>query len=101
MKIVFRVNSKLDEFIILGKNPYEIGEENNIVYKISCNCGKCYVDQTKRLLRIRRDKHFKNFNLNEKFHNVISKHQKKYEDDQENHFYILIMDEKVLVLCEK
>ena len=36
---------------------------------MSCNCGKCYVDQTKRTLRIRLDEHFKNFNLNEKFHN--------------------------------
>ena len=36
---------------------------------------------------IRIDEHFKNFNLNEKFHNGISKHRKKYEDDQENHFF--------------
>ena len=73
---------------MLGKDLYEIREQNNVVYKISCNCGKCYVDQTKRPLRIRIDEHFKNFNLNEKFHNVISKHRKKYEDDQENHFFL-------------
>ena len=47
-----------------------------------------YVGQTKRPLRIRSDEHFKNSNLNEKFHNVISKHRKKYEDDQENHFFL-------------
>ena len=52
---------------------------------------KCYFGQTKRPLRIRIDEHFKNFNLNEKFDNVISKHQKKYEDDEENHFFIGVM----------
>ena len=76
VKVVFRINSKLDRFIALGKDPYEIGEKNNVVYKISCNCGKCYVGQTKRPLRIRIYEHFKNFNPNEKFHNVISKHLK-------------------------
>ena len=102
-KIVFRINSKLDKFITLGKNPYEVGEQNNVVYKISCNCGKCYVGQTKRPLRIRIDEHEKNFtlnqnlnlnknlnqnlNLNQKFHNVISKHRKNYEDDQINHIF--------------
>ena len=80
VKVVFRINSKLDRFIVLGKDPYEIGEQNNVVYKISCSCGKGYVGQTKRPLRIRIDEHFKNFNLDEKFHNVISKHRKKYED---------------------
>ena len=57
MKIVFRINSKFDRFIILGKNPYEIREHKNVVYKVSCNCGKCYVGQTKRPLKIRLDNH--------------------------------------------
>ena len=86
-KIIFRINSKLDKFITLGKDPYEVGEQNNVVYKISCNCGKGYVGQTKRPLRIRIDEHGKTFNLNEKFHNVISKYRKNYEDDQINHFF--------------
>ena len=47
----------------MSKDSYEIGEQNNVVYKISCNCGKCYVGQTKHLLRITIDEHFKNFNL--------------------------------------
>ena len=34
--------------------------------------------KTKCLLRIRIDEHFKNFNLNEKFYHVASKHRKKY-----------------------
>ena len=85
-KIVSIINSKLDKFITLGKDPYEAGEQNNGVYKISCNCGKCYVGQIIRPLRIRIDEHEKNFNLNEKFHNVISKHRKNYEDDQINQF---------------
>ena len=54
-----------------------------------------YVGQTKRPLRIRIDEHFKNFNLNIKFYNVISKHHKKYENDQENHFF-LRNDDKIL-----
>ena len=39
-------------------------------------------------MRIRLDEHLKNFNLNEKFHNVISKHRKKYENDQEKHSFL-------------
>ena len=88
VKIVIRTNSKFDRFITLGKDPYEIGEHNNVVYKILCNCGMCYVGQTKRPLRIRLDENFKNFNLNEKFHNVIRKYCKKYEKDQENHSFL-------------
>ena len=56
--------------------------------KISYNYGMCYVGQTKRHLRIRFDKHFKNFNLNEKFHNVFSKHRKKHKKDQDNHSFL-------------
>ena len=86
-KIVFRINSKLVKFITLGKDPYEVGGQKNVVYKISCNCGKCYVGQTKLPLRIRIDEHEKNFNLNEKFHNVISKHRQNYENHQMYHFF--------------
>ena len=32
IKIVFRINSKFDRFITLSKDPYEIGEHNNLVY---------------------------------------------------------------------
>ena len=39
-------------------------------------------------MRIRLDEHFKNVNLNEKFHNVISKHRKKYENNQDNHSFL-------------
>ena len=81
------MNFKLDKYIILGKDPCDIEEQNSVFYKISCNCGMCYVGQTKRPLRIRIYEHFKNFNLNKKFHNVISKLRKKYENDQENHFF--------------
>ena len=88
VKVVFRINSKFDSFITLGKDPYEIGEQSNVVYKISCNCGKCYIGQTKCPLRIRLDKHFKNFNLNEKFHNVISKHYKNHENNHDNHSFL-------------
>ena len=95
VKIVFRNDSKFDRFIALGKDPYEIEEQSNVVYKISCNCGKCYVGQTKRPLRIRLHEHFKNFNLNEKFQNVISKHRKKHENNHDNHS-ILWNDVKIL-----
>ena len=63
VKVVFRMNSKLDRFIVFGKDPYEIGEQNNVVYKISCNCGKCYVGHTKRPLRIRIDEHLINLRI--------------------------------------
>ena len=74
---------------------FKFCQHNNVVYKISCNSRKSYVGQTKRRLRIRLDEHFKNFNLNGKFHNVISKHRKKYEKNQENHS-LLWNDVKIL-----
>ena len=46
VRIIFRINSKFDRFITLGKDPYEIKEQSNVVYRILCNCGKCYVGQT-------------------------------------------------------
>ena len=46
----------------------------NLVYKFNCKCGKCYIGQTKRPLRIRRREHRDNIKLSEKYHNVISKH---------------------------
>ena len=39
VRIVFRINSKLDNFMILDKDPYEIEEQNSVVYQISCKCG--------------------------------------------------------------
>ena len=39
-------------------------------------------------MRIRLDEHFKNVNFNVKFHNVISKHRKKYENNQENYTFL-------------
>ena len=88
VKVAFRINSKFDSFITLGKDPYEIEEQSNLVYKISCNCGKYYIGQTKRPSRIRLNENFKNFNLNEKFHNVISKHRKNHENNQDNHSFL-------------
>ena len=64
------------------------GKNLQVITRNSCNCGKCYVGQTKRPLRIRLDEHCKNFSLNEKFHNVISKHRKKYENNQDNHCFL-------------
>ena len=44
--------------------------------------------QTKHPLRIRIDEYYNNYKLNEKYHNKISKHLKKYEDNKEDHFFI-------------
>ena len=47
----------------------------SVVCKINCViCGKSYVGQTKRLLKIRCNEHIKNIKLNSKYHNVITKH---------------------------
>ena len=32
VEIVFRINSKFDIFITLGKDPYGIGEQSNVIY---------------------------------------------------------------------
>ena len=41
-------------------------------------------------MRIRNDEHFNDIKLNEKYHNVISKQLKEYENDQENIFLLRI-----------
>ena len=72
---VFRNTSKLDKYIKLGKVPLEKFDISNVFYKIPClDCSKTYVGQTGRMLFIRCDEQKENINLNEKYHNVVTKH---------------------------
>ena len=72
MTTVFRYISKLDKYIKLG----------NVVYKIPyLDCSKTYVGQTRRMLFVRCDEHKKNINLNEKYHNVVTKHRINNKND--------------------
>ena len=51
-------------------------EISKVDYKIPClDCSKTYVSQTGRMLFVRCDKHKKNINLNEKYHNLVTKHK--------------------------
>ena len=68
--------------IKLGKNPLDIFEQSNVVYKITFKqCNKTYIDQTGRLLRTRRNEHRNNIKLSEKYHNVVSKHILEFNHD--------------------
>ena len=91
INIIFRVDSKLDKIIKLGKDDLKEGEMNNVVYKLECiSCDKTYVEQTKRLPNIRRKQHKNDFNLkSKKYHNVISKHRTENvgEDEEPHDFY--------------
>ena len=79
---VFRNISKLDKYIKLAKDPLNKSEISNVVYKIPCmDCSKTYVGQTGRMLFARCDKHKKNINLNEKYHNVVTKHRINNKND--------------------
>ena len=71
----------------MGKDLLDRLDKKNVVYKINCKCGKCYIDQTKRSLRIGRKEHINNIKLNEKYHNVISKHLTENGDDT-NHYFL-------------
>ena len=82
---VFRNTSKLDKYIKLGKDPLEKLENLNVIYKIPClDCSKMYVGQTGRMLFVRCDEHKKNINLNEKYHNVVTKHRINNKSDTES-----------------
>ena len=71
----FRNNCSLKQFIKLGKDAINACDQRNLVYKINCEiCGKIYVGQTKRQLKIRCNEHINNIKLNSKYHNVITKH---------------------------
>ena len=76
VRIIFRSESRLNTFIETGKDPLDCLNRKNVIYLFSCICGKCYIGQTKRPLRIRRKEHIDNFKLNEKYPNVICKHLK-------------------------
>ena len=82
---IYRINFKLNRFLRLGKDPVSSSEKNNVVYKFNCKCGKTYVRQTKRPLHIPRDEHKNNIKLNPKYHNVISKHILKNENNSSSH----------------
>ena len=79
--------TKLSKSIKLGKDPWDRKDKKNIVYKINCKCGKCYIGKTKRPLRIQRKKHFDDIKLNEKYHNAISKNLTENGDDT-NHCFL-------------
>ena len=72
--------------------------KKNVIYRFSCTCGKCYIGQTKHPLRIRRKGYIDNFKLNEKYHNVISKHSKDNVGDYAKHS---IQWEKVKILDQE
>ena len=85
INIIFRVDSKLNKIIKLGKDVLEKSEVSNVVYKLECiSCDKTYLGQTKRLLNIRREEHKNNFNLkNKKYHNVIAKRRTENRREDE------------------
>ena len=79
---VFRNTSKLDEYVKLGKDSLKKLEIWNVVYKSPClNCSKTYVGQTWRMFFVRYDEHKKHIILNEKFHNLVTKHRIKNKND--------------------
>ena len=68
--------------IKLDKDPLDIFEQSNVVYKITCKqCNKKYIGQTGRLLRTTRNEHRNNIKLNEKYHSVVSKHILEFDHD--------------------
>ena len=70
IRIVFRNKSKFNKFIKTGKNSLDLLDRMNVIYWFSCIYGQCYIG---------------NFKLNEKYHDVISKHLK--ENDIVNHYF--------------
>ena len=79
---LYRNTSKSDKYIKLGKDPLEKWENSNVIHKIPClHCSKTYVGQTGIMLFVRCEKPKKNINLNEKYHNVITKHRINNKSD--------------------
>ena len=65
-ELSFAVVKKVSKFIKLDKIPLDRMDKKNVVYKIHCKSGKCYIGQSKRPLRIRRKEHIDNTKLNDK-----------------------------------
>ena len=82
LEIIENLLMLLDKYIKLGKDPLNKSEISNVVYKIPClDCLKTYVGQTGRVLFVRCDEHKKNINLNEKYHNAVTKHRINNKND--------------------
>ena len=98
---IFRLDSKLDNMIELGKEPLDICEQSNVVYKITCKqCKETYIGQTGRLLRTRGNEHSNNIELNEKYHNVVSKHILEFDHDFNwNNLLILHKENNYFTRC--
>lgn len=87
IKTVFRVDPKFDKYITLGKDHFEILDQSHVVYRLICQCGKTYVGQKKRPLRILRKEHHNNIKLNPKYYRVISKHLIEYHNGDIAYIY--------------
>ena len=57
---VYKINSEVNKFIKLGKDYLGTLDEGNGVYKITCDCKKTDVLQSKRQLCIRIKEHKNN-----------------------------------------
>ena len=85
--VIFKINNKLNNIIVKGKDNLSKSKQHNVIYKINCksdNCKKSYIGQTKRALEIRIKEHRNNYKLPN--HKVITTHmlEEKHEFDWEN-----------------
>ncbi|KAG5317335.1 CYB protein, partial [Acromyrmex heyeri] len=72
--LAFTIPNILRSFIKRGKNDLEHVQNQNVIYKISCeDCDVSYVGQTKRQLKTRLHEH--DINISSKSPSVISNHR--------------------------
>jgi len=77
--IGYRILNNLGGFIKAHKDKNDYYDNNNVVYKISCNeCNASYVGQTKRQLKTRTREHVNNSKSSVAKPSVITEHMREF-----------------------
>ena len=74
-KLAFSIPNTLKSFIKRGKDKLDFLSNQNVVYKISCDCEASYVGQTKRKLSTRLREHISDIRKNTGSLTVITDHR--------------------------
>ena len=84
IRIIHKIDDKLDFIVKKGKDKLSTSRQHNVVYQIKCktkNCHLSYIGQTKRALETRMKEHKNNWKLDHDKWSVVSDHRLLYDHE--------------------